>query len=174
MGYRLEPAQSVYQGLVRKLTLAGMDPENQWFFSDGAFTPNDIISPYTNTWSSEDFVVLDDDGIIAFFSAKWVRPLDILNSFRIILFEKSKILYAYKGLMQYFDYLFSVRGCLALNWLVAEKNKHAHKIYEKFIKRNCGHKVGIRHHGQKSYTGEISDVVLYEITRDEYFAWKNK
>lgn len=28
--------------------------------------------------------------------------------------------------------------------------------------------------GQKSYTGEISDVILYEVTRENYFAWKTQ
>ena len=170
----LEPAQSVYPGLVRKLTTAGMNPKYQWFFSDGAFTASDIISAATNTWASEDFVVMDDKGIIAFFSAKWIRPLDTLNGLRIILFDEEKTIIATKAFFEYLEYLFVSRGCNALNWIVAEKNEHAYLLYEKFVKKYFGHKVGKRHHGQKSYTGEISDVILYEITREEYFAWKNK
>lgn len=119
--YHIEPAQSVYPGLIRKITLAGMNPKNQWFFSDGAFTPETIVSSTVNTWTSEDFVVLDDDGIIAFFSAKWVRPLDVISGFRLILFEKKKAVVATKAFFEYLDYLFSARGCNALNWIVAEK-----------------------------------------------------
>lgn len=32
-----------------------------------------------------------------------------------------------------------------------------------------GHRVGKRHYGQKNYAGEISDVILYEITKEEYY-----
>lgn len=174
MSYKLEPASSVYPGLIRKLTLAGMNSKNQWFFSDGAFTPETIVSSTVNTWASEDFVVLDDNGIIAFFSAKWLRPLDILNSLRIILFDESKSIVAAKAFFEYLDYIFYARGCNALNWIVAEKNEHAYKLYEKFINKYMGHRVGKRHCGQKSYTGIISDVILYEITKEEYFEWKNK
>lgn len=174
MSYKLEPAQSVYPGLIRKLTIAGMDSRYQWFFSDGAFTPDEIVLPNINSWRSEDFVVLDDNGIIAFFTAKWVRPLDILNSLRIILFDEDKRIIATKAFFEYLDYLFSKRGCNALNWIVAEKNKHAYNLYEKFVENYCGHKVGKRHYGQKSYIGEISNVILYELTKEEYFEWKKK
>lgn len=66
------------------------------------------------------------------------------------------------------------RGCKAVNWLVAEKNYHAHRIYEKFIHHYFGHNVGKRHNGQMAYNGEISDVFLYEVTDEEYFKWKKK
>lgn len=89
-GYSIEPAFTVYPGLIRKLTLIGMDPEFQWFFSDGAFIPDNFIHSNTNSWTDEEFVVIADNEIIAFFSSKWVRPLDIINSLRIILFDKSK------------------------------------------------------------------------------------
>ena len=89
MSYKLEPAFAVAPGLARKLVLAGMDLDNQWFFSDGAFTENGIIEHQPNTWNNENFVVLDDEGIIAFFCATWNRPLDIISGFRLILFEKN-------------------------------------------------------------------------------------
>ncbi|MDR2941991.1 MAG: hypothetical protein LBV17_05330 [Treponema sp.] len=48
------------------------------------------------------------------------------------------------------------------------------KQYDRFINNYCGHRVGIRHHAQKSYTGKTSDSCLYEITREEYFNWKQR
>ncbi len=173
MSYKLEPAFAVAPGLSRKLVLAGMNPENQWFFSDGAFSEQGIVDHQPNTWNNENFVVLDDDGIVAYFCATWCRPLDTINGFRLILFEKEKANVMGKAFFEYLDYLFAKRGCNAFNWIVAEKNKHAYFLYEKFIKKYMGHRVGKRHCGQKSYTGEISDVYLYEITREEYFDWKS-
>ncbi len=172
MAYKLEPAFAVAPGLSRKLVLAGKDLENQWFFSDGAFSENGIIEHYPNTWLNENFVVLDNDSIVAFFCATWSRPLDIISSFRLILFEKNKSRICVKAFFEYLDYLFTKRGCNAFNWIVAEKNEHAYKVYEKFIKNYFGHKVGKRFFGQKSYSGIISDIILYEITKDEYFTWK--
>ena len=174
MSYRLEPAFAVAQGLSRKLVLAGMNPENQWFFTDGAFSENGIVEYHPNTWNSENFVVIYEEKIIAYFCATWNRPLDIILGFRFILFEKDKAVVATKAFFEYMDYLFTKRGCNAFNWLVAEKNEHAYKLYEKFIKKYFGHKVGKRHCGQKSYTGVVSDVYLYEITKDEYYEWIKK
>jgi hypothetical protein len=70
--------------------------------------------------------------------------------------------------------LFVNRGCQAFNWTVALQNEHALKQYERFIQDYAGHKVGIRHHAQKSYAGKISDINLYELTHDEYFDWKGR
>lgn len=172
--YKLEPASSVYPGLIRKLTIAGMDPKNQWFFSDGAFSPDSFILSKVNTNLSEDFVVIDDSGIIAYITSKWSRPLNTINSLRVILFEEKKACLAGKAFFEYLKYLFVVRGCNAITWIVAEKNIHAYKIYEKFIKNYMGHRIGIKHYGQMSYSGEVSDVIVYEITREEYFFWMDK
>lgn len=174
MSYKLEPAFTVAPGLSRKLVLAGKDLENQWFFSDGAFTENGIIEHQPNTWTNENFVVLDDEGIIAYFCAAWSRPLDIITGFRLILFEKQKAKTMGDAFFEYLEYLFINRGCNAFNWCVAEKNEHAYKVYEKFINKYMGHKIGKRHYGQKSYSGMLSDIYLYEITRDEYLLWKSK
>lgn len=174
MSYRLEPAFAVASGLSRKLVLAGNDLENQWFFSDGAFTETGVIEHQPNTWLYENFVVLDDEGIIAYFCATWSRPLDIIAGFRFILFEKNKAIIIGKAFFEYLDYLFVKRGCNAFNWIVAEKNEHAYRLYEKFTKKYMGHKIGKRHFGQKSYSGIVSDIYLYEITKDEYFEWKKE
>ena len=56
MPYRLEPAFAVAPGLNRKLILAGLNLDNQWFFSDGAFTENGIIEHQPNTWNNDNFV----------------------------------------------------------------------------------------------------------------------
>jgi RimJ/RimL family protein N-acetyltransferase len=174
MSYKLEPAFAVAPGLSRKLVLAGMNPKYQWFFSDGAFSENGIIDHQPNTWTSENFVVLDDDGIIAYFCATWNRPLDIISGFRLILFEEGKAGCMAKAFFEYLEYLFEKRGCNAFNWVVAEKNEHAYRLYEKFIKKYMGHRIGKRHYGQKSYTGLVSDVYLYEITKEDYFSWKSR
>lgn len=170
--YKLEPAFSVYPGLIRKLTIAGMNPKNKWFFSNGAFNPDSFILSKVNTNLSEDFVVIDNNEIIGFITGKWERPLNTINSLRIILFDEKKSLSLSRAIFEYLDYLFVARGCNAISWVVAEKNIHAYEIYEKFINKYMGHRIGIKHYGQMSYSGEISDVVAYEITKEEYFHWK--
>ena len=175
VSYSLEPAFLFSTELIRLIAKAGTDPVNEWFFYDGAFTSTTNLEIGSiNTWVNENFVVIQNRTIVAYFEGRWNRPLDIFSNFRVILFDKSKTIVFWNALYDYFDYLFQCRNCQALNWSVALKNGHAYRIYEHFIKHSCGHRVGIRHHAQKSYTGQISDIVLYEITRDEYFAWKKK
>lgn len=172
MFYSLEPSFVVSTELTRQLIKAGTDPVNQWFFTDGAFEASDILKSSADTWLNENYVVISENKILAYFEGKWNRPLDIISSFRLVFFDKSKSFVIIKAFFQYLDYLFVARGCNAFNWIVAEKNQHAYRIYEKLIKNYCGHFVGKRTCGQKSYTGIISDVYLYEITREEYFEYK--
>lgn len=174
MAYSIEPAFTVANELARQLIKAGTDPVNQWFFSDGAFSADSLLERFPNTKLHENFVVISDGKIVSYMTCKWNRPLDIITSFRFIVFDKHKACTAARAIFQYLDYLFVIRGCNALNWIVAEQNYHAFRIYEKTIAHYFGHRVGKRHHGQKSYTGIISDVYLYEITREEYFCWKDK
>jgi hypothetical protein len=174
MAYSIEPAYLVQNELTRLIIKAGTDPVNKWFFTDGAFTPDSQLERTPNTWMHENFVVIENKQVLAYFEAFWNKPLNIITSFRMIFFEKDKANTIVKALFQYFEYLFISRGCKAFNWIVAEKNYHAHRIYEKFIKKYFGHKVGMRHNGQMAYNGEISDVYLYEITQEEYMKWKNK
>lgn len=174
MSYSIEPAYLVQNELTRLIMKAGTDPVNKWFFTDGAFTPDSQLERIPNTWMHENFVVIENKEVIAYFEAFWNKPLNIITSFRFIIFNKKKTIPVGKALFQYFDYLFVARGCKASNWIVAEKNYRAYRIYEKFIKKYFGHKIGMRHDGQMAYNGEISNVYLYEITRDEYFSWKKE
>ncbi len=172
MSYSIEPAYLVRNELVRLLMKAGTDPVNQWFFTDNAFVAEQMIEFQPNTWKNEDFVVIFEKKIIAYFSTQWSRPLQIITGFRVIFLNKAKSMECIKALFDYFDYIFISRGCLVLNWLVATKNFHACRIYEHFVKKYFGHIAGHRTRGQLSYTGEVSDVILYEATREEYIVWK--
>lgn len=174
MAYSIEPAHLVRDELIRKIILASTDIENQWFFSNGAFNANLYITQGIDTWNHEEFAVIHDKQIIAYFSATWDRPLDIIQSFRMIFFDKNKSSLAVRAFFKFMDYLFICRGCQSFNWIVAVKNIHAVKVYDKFISRYFGRRIGMKTRGQKSYTGEISDVILYEVTRENYFAWKTQ
>lgn len=174
MKYTIEPAYLVRNELIRLILKAGNDPINKWFFTDGAFSPDSQLEHTPNTWQHENFVVIANNQILAYFEAFWSKPLDIISSFRIIFFEKDKTVCIGRAIFEYFEYLFVIRGCKALNWIVAEKNYHAHRVYEKLIKKYFGHRVGVRHHGQMAYNGDVSDVILYEITQEEYLEWKLK
>lgn len=174
MAYSIEPAYLVNNELTRLLLKAGTDPINKWFFTDGAFSPESQLERVANTWLHENFVVITDKQIIAYFEAYWSKPLNIITSFRLIVLDKKKGATVSRAIFDYFEYLFVSRGCKAFNWIVAEKNYHAHRLYEKFINHYFGHNVGIRHNGQMAYNNEVSDVFLYEITSEEYFEWKNK
>lgn len=174
MAYSIEPAYLVQNELTRLIIKAGTDPVNKWFFTDGAFSPDSQLERTPNTWMHENFVVIENKEILAYMEAYWSKPLNIISSFRLIFFNKTKTFIITKAIFQYFEYLFISRGCKVINWTVAEKNYHAHRLYEKFIKNYFGHYAGKRHNAQMAYNGEISDIYLYEITLEEYIEWKNK
>jgi hypothetical protein len=155
---------------------ATFDPANEWFFYDGAHSGvNALEQGMSNTWLHENFVAVSENKeIIAYFEAQWQRPVDGSTGFRTMNFMPTTAGLFIRALFSYFDYLFVNRGCQILNWTVALQNEYALKQYERFVKYHCGHKVGTRHHAQKSYTGKISDINLYELTREEYFDWKGR
>ena len=174
MSFTLEPAYIFHNDLSRLIIKAGMKSENNWFFADSCFSSDTDLEHSPNTWLHENFVVLENREIIAYFGANWSKPLNIILNFRLINFNKNKGIIVTKAMFNYFDYIFSTRGCKSFNWFVAEKNHHAYFIYEKFIKHYFGHFVGKKHNAQMGYNGEISDILMYEITDKEYFNWKNK
>jgi RimJ/RimL family protein N-acetyltransferase len=176
MTFTLEPAAAFAQPLNYLIVKATFDPANEWFFYDGAYNgANALEQNMSNTWLHEYFVaVSENQEIIAYFEGQWQRPIDIIDGFRTIHFGKTYSRMVTKAFFVYLDYLFESRGCQAFNWMVAIQNEHALKQYERFVKFHCGHKVGTRHHAQKSYTGKISDINLYEMTREEYFEWKGR
>jgi hypothetical protein len=174
MSYSLEPAYTVYPELLRQLTRASTVPDNQWFFLEGSFSNLTAMIESHDTWLYENFVVIDNKKIVAYFEAEWARPLSTIYNFRLILLDKQKTITATKAFFVYMNYLFVSRGCDVFNWNVAVENTHAYSLYEKFIKNGCGHKVGKKTRSMKSYCGNISDSVLYEITKEEYFNWKKR
>jgi hypothetical protein len=164
------------QKLNHCIVKATFDTANEWFFYDGTFNgSNSLEQNMNNTWLHENFVAIAEDReIFAYFEGQWTRPLDIITGFRMIHFGKQHSRMMVKAFFAYLDYLFVNRGCMAFNWTVAHKNKYAMVQYERFVRNYCGHKVGTRHFAQKSYTGKISDINLYELTHEEYFDWKGR
>lgn len=174
MSYSIEPAFLYHDSLVNIITKASVDPVNKWFFADGCFSSDTELQFSPNTWQYDNSVVLQNGEILAYLESRWSKPLNIVSNFRIIIFNKSKGGIVAKAIFDYFDYIFITRGCVAFNWFVAEKNYHARRVYEKFTNHYFGHYVGKRHCGQMAYNCEVSDIFLYEITRDEYITWKEK
>ena len=140
MSYYLEPAYLAQNELSRLIMKASMDPINKWFFADGCFSADSDLERNPNTWQHENFIVVSDREIIAYLGANWSKPLNIISNFRLIIFNKNKGFIVTKAIFDYFDYIFTIRGCKAFNWFVAEKNYHANRVYEKFINHyDCNH-----------------------------------
>ncbi|MDR2782694.1 MAG: hypothetical protein LBB48_02430 [Treponema sp.] len=176
MTFTLEPAAPFACELNRLLIKSSFDIANEWFFYDGAFSGGTVLEQtLSNTWLHENFIAVSGEReIFAYFEGQWSRPMDIITGFRTINFNKKLGKLWIDALCKYLDYLFVNRGCAAFNWSVALQNKHALMQYERMIEHYCGHKVGLRSHAQKSYTGKISDIILYELTKEEYFEWKKR
>ena len=176
MNFTLEPAAAYAPQLNYLIMRATLDIANEWFFYDGAHNgANTLELNMSNTWLYENVVAISDDNeLFAYLEGQWLRPMDIISGFRMIHFDSRHPLLMAKAFFGYLDYLFVNRGCRVFYWMVALQNESALVQYERFVRDYCGHKVGIRHHAQKSYTGKISDINLYELTADEYFEWKER
>lgn len=110
MVYSIEPAYSVYSELSRMLIKAGTEPTNKWFFTSGCFIPDLELQKIPNTSTAENFVVIFNKKIIAYFDAPWNKALNVISGFRFILFEKEQQIVATKAFFQYLDYIFVSRG----------------------------------------------------------------
>ena len=97
MSYSIEPAYLVQNELTRLIMKAGTEPVNKWFFTDGAFSPDSQLERAPNTWMHENFVVIEDKEILAYFEAFWSKPLNIITSFRFIVFNK---IFSHKFLLE--------------------------------------------------------------------------
>ena len=89
MSFSIEPAYTVSSELMRQLTRASTNIVNQWFFLEGTFSTLAKIIQSSDTWYYENFVVIADKHIIAYFEGEWARPLNIIHNFRMILLDKS-------------------------------------------------------------------------------------
>jgi hypothetical protein len=152
-----------------------MLPMNGFFYDGAHNSANALEYNSSNTWLHENMVAISHDKeIFAYFEGNWSRPMDIISGFRTIHFGNKYSIAMVKAFFSYLDYLFVNRGCKVFNWMVALQNVTALAQYERFIRDYCGHKVGTRHYAQKSYTGKISDINLYEITLGEYLECKER
>ena len=90
MAYSLEHAYYVQHELSRLIIKSGTNPANKCFFTDGAFVANSQLERTANTWNHDDFVVICEKEILAYFEATWNKSLNIITSFRLIIFNSQK------------------------------------------------------------------------------------
>ncbi|MBQ3641824.1 hypothetical protein II906_07885 [bacterium] len=173
MSLSLQPAYLFWTKLSRLLVKASVEPENKWFFIESGFNVQSL-DRIGNFSISENFVVMDDDRIVAYIEGFWKPSLRVLEHFRFILFDKSYSMNFMSILFDYINYLFQIRGCDVFNWSVAKENLHALKLYKMITKCCGGRQVGQYTRILKSYDGQISDSILFEMTKEDYQKYYNK
>ena len=173
MALSLQPAYLFWPKLARLLFKASVNLENKWFFIESGFNLQSL-DRIGNFSLSENFVVMDDDKIVAYIEGFWKSSLKVLEHFRFILFDKSYSMNFMSILFKYIDYLFLTRGCDVFNWSVAKKNVHALKLYNTITKCCGGRQIGQYTRILRSYDGEISDSILFELTKEDYLRYYNK
>ena len=173
MALSLQPAYLFWQKLARLLFKASVDLENKWFFIESGFNIQSL-DRIGNFSLAENFVVMDDEKIIAYIEGFWKPSLKVMEHFRFILFEKSYSMNFMSILFKYLDYLFLTRGCDVFNWSVAKQNTHALKLYNTITKCCGGKQIGQYTRILKSYDGEVSDSILFELTKEDYLKYYNK
>ncbi|MBQ3641825.1 hypothetical protein II906_07890 [bacterium] len=172
MAYSIEPSYVLADGVCKELVNASKLYENRWYFSEEGFNASRIDR--TGDFSvSENFAVVSDKKIIAYIEARWLKNLKVLVDFKIILFDLKKKLSFVDSVLSYFEYVFVSRGCDVITFDVPEKNTFLARLCQNFTSKYFGHKCGMKTRNIKSINGEISDAILYEITKEEYSCWKN-
>ena len=85
MSYSLESVYLVRNELIRLIMKAGTKKENKWFFTNSSFLPEEQIERIPNTWNNDNYVVVCDTKIVAYFEAIWNKVLNVVVSFRNLL-----------------------------------------------------------------------------------------
>lgn len=85
MSYSLESVYLVRNELIRLIMKAGTKKENKWFFTNGSFLPEKQIERIPNTWNNDNYVVVCDTKMVAYFEATWNKVLNVVVSFRNLL-----------------------------------------------------------------------------------------
>lgn len=62
---------------------SGTKKENKWFFNNGSFLPEEQIERIPNTWNNDNYVVVCDTKIVAYFEATWNKVLNVVVCFRL-------------------------------------------------------------------------------------------
>lgn len=172
MSYSIEPSYILADGICKELVRASKSIVNKWYFSEAGFNASSIDR--TGDFSVyENFAVVSDKKVIAYIESRWLKNLKVLVDLKVILFDENKKISFVDSVFSYFEYVFISRGCDVITFDVAEKNVSFMKLCSKFSKKYFGHKCGVKTRNIKSINGEISDAILYEITKEEYFSWKN-
>lgn len=172
MAISLQPAYLFWPRLARLLFKASVQPENKWFFIESGFNVQ-TLDKIGNFSISENFVVVDDDKIVAYIEGFWKHSLRVIEHFRFISFDNSYSMNFMSIFFDYIDYLFQIRGCDVFNWSVAKANIHALKLYKTITKCCGGRQIGQYTRILKSYDGEVSDSILFEMTREDYLKYYN-
>ncbi len=172
MAYSIEPSYVLADGICKELANASTKINNKWYFSGTGFNASNIDR--NGDFSvTENFAIVSDKKIIAYIESRWLRSIKVLVDFKIILFDDTKKISFVDAVLSYFEYVFISRGCDVITFDVAEKNSSLVKLCSKLSSKYFGHKCGVKTRNLKSLNGEISDAILYEITKEEYFNWKN-
>ena len=171
MAYSIEPSYVLADGICKELANASTKINNKWYFSGTGFNASNI-DRNGDFSATENFAIVSDKKIIAYIESRWLRSLKVLVDFNIILFDDSKKISFVDAVLSYFEYVFISRGCDVITFDVADKNVPLVNLCSKFSSKYFGHKCGIKTRNIKSINDEVSNAILYEITKEEYLEWK--
>ena len=120
----------------------------------------------TNEWDRLQRVSVNSKGdIVGYLKAEIDRNSLNISGMHIINFDQKNIIFS-KDLKRFFDLIFE-RGINKINFGVIVGNP-AEKMYDKFISKYNGRIVGIKTKEIKLIDGELYDLKLYEIMREDY------
>ena len=121
--------------------------------------------PEKTTWSKIDFVYLNEKKeVTGLIGVKLERPYPVAN---ITMIHDGGGFDFIIGVKQLIKKLFIDFNIPKITWSVLIGNK-AEVLYDRFIIRNGGRIVGIFHKHKMALDGEICDLKMYEMLREDF------
>lgn len=139
--------------------------EQYKYFSTDSY--RDRYKASESTWNRHEFVSIDSKGVVGYFSYSIDRDTYSAGSLQVINFRKDSNLVFAKDLRTFLKDIFEKFKFNKLKYSVVIGNP-IEKSYDRFTEKYGGRIIGVSKKEAKLFDGELYDMKLYEILREEY------
>lgn len=156
----LYPAQLYKEELKRRMISCWYEPKYQWYFANDR---NKFEIPDDAYWR-RDFVHLNSDGEVdGYFSYNYEDGNKSLRNFGLIGFNKNNTPFL-MDVLSNIKTMFE-QGAQRMEFFAFADNP-AVKLYDRFIKKFGGRRIGVLHR-TAYFNGKYHDTVIYEVLKED-------
>lgn len=162
---RIANAKLYEEEIKRNMWNVWYDENFQYYF--GNRYRNDF--KLSNDAGSYDFAVIDEsNNLIGYIGYYFDIDTNVISHFGAINFSDNKLLFG-KAMFQVIEDCFLRYGANVLEWCVVCGNP-IEKTYDKLSQKYGGRIVGIKKNRSKTLDGELRDMKIYEILREDFIS----